>query len=162
MKVLFIAVEASPLVKAGELADVIGSLPKALITPGHEVHLILPRYGSLDADIQDAVPEAFPVEVSLMGCSKLATLKMTTLEGEITVYLVENDHYLGSPEVYTADDIERFLFFSLAIPDILSQLDWLPDVIHFHDWHTSLIPLWLNEDVYHKAMRLPCFAGNDG
>jgi len=145
MRVLFVAAEASPLVKKGGLADVIGSLPRALDGLGHEVRLILPRYGVLNADIQDVTPEISPVEVSLMGRSELANLKMTTLKGEMIVYLVENDHYFGGPEVYTDDDLERFLFFSLAIPDILAQLDWRPDIIHCHDWHASLVPLWLKE-----------------
>ena len=145
MKVLFVTAEASPLVKVGGLADVVGSLPQALSALGHEVCLILPDYGGLNANIHDVTPEFSPVEVSLMGRSELATLKMTTLRGEITVYLVENAHYFGGSEIYTDDDLERFLFFSLAIPDILVQLDWRPDVIHCHDWHASLVPLWLKE-----------------
>ena len=145
MRVLFIAAEASPLVKVGGLADVVGSLPRALAALGHEVRLILPKYGSLDTDVQDVIPGAPPGEVSLMGRSELAILKMTTLKGEMTVYLVENDHYFGGPEIYTDDDLERFLFFSLAIPGILARLDWRPDLIHCHDWHASLVPLWLKE-----------------
>ncbi|MDH4269940.1 MAG: glycogen synthase, partial [Dehalococcoidia bacterium] len=44
------------------------------------------------------------------------------------------------------------LFFSLNIPAIISQLDLHPDIIHCHDWHTALVPLWLKK----AKMKLPC------
>jgi len=145
MKILFIAAEAAPLARVGGLAEVVSSLARALTTLGHEVRLILPHYGCLNGNVMDVSAKTPPVKVSFMGRSELATLKMTTLKEEIPAYLVENDHYFAGPEVYTDNDLERFLFFSLAIPAILSRLDWRPDIIHCHDWHTSLVPLWLKE-----------------
>jgi len=145
MKILFIAAEASPLARVGGLAEVVSSLARALTTLGHEVRLILPHYGCLNVNIMDVSAKTPSVKVSFMGRSELATLKMTTLKEEIPVYLVENDHYFAGPEVYTDNDLERFLFFSLAIPAILSRLDFCPDIIHCHDWHTSLVPLTLKE-----------------
>jgi len=158
MKVLFIAAEASPLARVGGLAEVVSSLPRALTTLGHEVRLILPNYGCIKVlsprskvkelaalNPRPRTSDIGPLKVSFMGRSEPATLKMTTLKEEIPVYLVENDQYFGGPEVYTDNDLERFLFFSLAIPGILSRLDWRPDIIHCHDWHTSLVPLWLKE-----------------
>jgi len=80
-----------------------------------------------------------------MGHCEQAALKMTTLKGRIPVYLVENEHYFGTEEIYTQDELDRFFFFSLSIPSILSRLDLRPDIIHCHDWHTSLTPLWLKK-----------------
>src|ERR1700682_956933 len=48
VKVLFIAAEAAPLIQVGGLADVAGSLPKALIEAGDEVQAVLPGYGAID------------------------------------------------------------------------------------------------------------------
>jgi len=143
MKILLIASEAFPLVKVGGLADVTSSLAIALRDLGHEPCLILPKYGSIKASIQDVQRETFTV--SLLGYSEPATLKKTMLKGKIPVYLVENDHYFGTEEIYPQDELERFLFFSLSIPNIISQLDFRPDVIHCHDWHTSLVPLGLRK-----------------
>ena len=149
MKILFIASEAFPLAKVGGLADVTSSLAIALQDLGHEPCLILPRYGSIKAPVQDIKGN---FAVSLMGHSEPATLKKTMLKGRIPVYLVENEHYLGTEEIYTQDELNRFLFFSLSIPGILFHLDLHPDVIHCHDWHTSLIPLWLKKE----KIALPC------
>jgi starch synthase len=150
MKILFIASEAFPLVKVGGLADVTGSLAIALQDLGHEPYLILPKYGSIKTPVQDI--QGKNVAVSFMGHSEPATLKKTMLKGRIPVYLVENQHYFGVEEIYAAGELERFLFFSLSIPSIISRLDLRPDIVHCHDWHTSLVPLGLKK----AKIALPC------
>ncbi len=150
MRILFIASEAFPIVKVGGLADVTSSLAIALQDLGHEPCFILPKYGSIKASIQDAQVESFVV--SLIGRFESANLKKTMLKGRIPVYLVENQRYFEVGGIYTQDELERFLFFSLSIPSIISQLDFRPDVVHCHDWHTSLVPLWLKR----AKMALPC------
>jgi starch synthase len=42
-----------------------------------------------------------------------------------------------------SDNAERFSFFCLAILHGIPQLDWVPDVIHCHDWHSAMIPVYL-------------------
>lgn len=150
MRILFIASEAFPLAKVGGLADVTSSLAIALQDLGHEPCLILPKYGSIKSPIQDI--QRKNVAVSFMGHYEQVALKMTRLRKRIPVYLLENDDYFGTEEIYTKDDLKRFLFFSLSIPAIISQLDLHPDIIHCHDWHTALVPLWLRK----ANMKLPC------
>jgi len=143
MEILFIASEAFPLAKVGGLADVTSSLAIALQDLGHEPCLILPKYGSIKAPVQDIQKKT--VGVSFMGHYEQVALKMTRLKGRIPVYLVENNDHFGTEEIYTQDELKRFLFFSLSIPAIISQLNLHPDIIHCHDWHTALVPLWLKE-----------------
>jgi starch synthase len=143
MKILFIASEAFPLVKVGGLADVTGALAVALQDLGHEPYLILPRYGSLKTLVQDI--QGTNIAISFMGHSEPINLKRTELKGRIPVCLVENHRYFEVEKIYGQGELDRFLFFSLTIPSILSRLDFRPDVIHCHDWHTSLVPLWLKK-----------------
>ncbi len=150
MRILFIASEAFPLAKVGGLADVTSSLAIALQDLGHEPCLILPKYGSIKVPVQDI--QGKNVAVSFMGHHKQVALKMTKLKKGIPVYLVEDDDYFGTEKIYTQDELERFLFFSLSIPSIISQLDLRPDIIQCHDWHTALVPLWLKK----AKMKLPC------
>jgi starch synthase len=146
MRILLAAAEAFPLAKEGGLGDVVFSLSLALQDLGHEVYLVLPKYGSIKAAVQD-VGKSFAIQLG--GYSHTVVLKKTTVKERMPVYLVENEHYFGGQEIYGENDLERFLFFSLTIPEVVSQLN--PDVIHCHDWHTALALLWLKK----AKMRLP-------
>jgi starch synthase len=150
MKILFIASEAFPLVKVGGLADVTTSLAIALQDLGHEPYLILPKYGSIKTPTQDIPGKK--IALSFMGQCEPVALKKTKLKGRIPAFLVENQHYFGTEEIYTQNELDRFLFFSLSIPAVISSLDLHPDIVHCHDWHTALIPLWLKK----TKTELPC------
>jgi starch synthase len=143
MKILFVASEAFPLAKVGGLADVTSSLAIALQDLGHEPCLILPRYGRMRIPVQDV--QKGSLVVSFRGNYEQVAVGLTRLKKKIPVYLVEHDGYFGPEEIYTQDDLKRFLFFSLSIPAIISQLNLRPDIIHCHDWHTALTPLWLRK-----------------
>jgi starch synthase len=150
MKILFVASEAFPLAKVGGLADVTSSLAAALRSLGHKPCLILPRYSSIRIPVKDVPRGSFPV--GFLGQYEQVAIKMTKLEQGIPVYLIENDHCFGTEEVYAGDALKRFLFFSLTVPAIISQLDLRPDIIHCHDWHSALTPLWLKK----AKMKTPC------
>lgn len=145
MKILFVAAEATPLVKVGGLADVIGSLPKALNELGHDVRVMMPRYGMIDTARFAVSPVMGSVKVQVMKSKKLVSLKGTELVGKVKVYLVDSDDFSGSTEVYGKADIERFLLFCRAVFDMLPKVDWQPDIVHCHDWHTALVPMWLKQ-----------------
>ncbi len=143
MKILFIASEAFPLAKVGGLADVVSSLAIALHEYGHEPCLILPKYRSIKARLQE-IPDS-DVTVNSMGHDEKLALRMTSLKEVVPVYLVENDTYFGTDEIYAQGELERFLFFSQSIPAVISRLNINPDVVHCHDWHTALVTLWLRQ-----------------
>ncbi len=44
MKIMYVASEAPPFAASGGLADVAGSLPKALVEEGHECMVVMPYY----------------------------------------------------------------------------------------------------------------------
>jgi starch synthase len=148
LKILFLAAEAVPFAKVGGLADVAGSLPRAIRALGHDVRLMMPRYGTIrSGQFQlEKIGEPFTVpagpeedHVHLIGCAS---------DGEAPTYLIWNKHYFSSRDrVYGfEDDAQRFAIFGHASLAALQLLDWKPDVIHANDWHTGLVPTWLNTD----------------
>jgi len=148
MRVLFVASEISPLAKVGGLADVVGSLPKALTGLGHDVRVMIPRYGGIDVRQYsvDTVKDGF--KLSVLGGTQPAILKIANLKDRVPVYMIENQKYFGEKEVYGKDDLKRFLFFSRAIFEVLPQLDWQPEIVHCHDWHASLVVMWQKKAGY--------------
>ena len=48
LNVLFISSEVEPFAKTGGLADVSGALPQTIRHLGHEIRIMMPRYGSID------------------------------------------------------------------------------------------------------------------
>jgi starch synthase len=151
MKVLFVAAEATPFVKVGGLADVIGSLPKALVEIGHDVRVIMPGYGVIDSAKFPTSPVIDNLNVMVMGTIERVSLKVAELGGNVKVYLVDSNDFRNSVEVYGKGELNRFLLFCRAVLDMLSELDWKPEIVHCHDWHTAFIPRWLKKDDFNCA-----------
>jgi starch synthase len=144
LRILFISAEVAPYAKVGGLADVAGSLPKALRALGHDVRVIMPRYGQIDPSQYGLQPVLDAFQVSFPDREEPASLWQTTLDGGVPVYLVESEHYFAREAIYGyQDDGERFLFFSRAALEVPRQLDWQPDILHCNDWHTAIIPCLL-------------------
>jgi starch synthase len=145
VKVLFVASEATPLVKVGGLADVVGSLPKALIGLGHDVRVMLPDYSSIDAGEYAIINIEKDIDVHSENYSETVDIKEINVNN-IKFYLIDNVRFLHTGEVYGEHEIERFYFFCKAVIASLNHMTWKPDIVHCHDWHTALVPLWLKNE----------------
>ncbi len=147
MKILFIASEVAPMAKVGGLADVVGSLPKALRTMGHDVRILIPQYASLDTEHFPLVPAIEDFKLSFLGKALSVNLNRTTCN-EVPVYMLQSSQYFGTGGIYGTFDLERFFFFSRAVFEIMPELDWQPEILHCHDWLTSLVILWQKKANY--------------
>ncbi len=148
LKILFLAAEAVPFAKVGGLADVAGSLPRAIHALGHDVRLMIPRYGTIHSNQfpMEKIGDPFPIPIG-PGQESIHLIG-STLEEDLPAYLIWNEHYFSSRDrVYGfEDDAQRFAVFGRAALAALQVLDWKPDVIHVNDWHTGFVPAWLNTD----------------
>ncbi|MGJ9382327.1 starch synthase [Salipaludibacillus neizhouensis] len=152
-KILFAASECVPFIKTGGLADVIGSLPQALMKDNlADVRVILPLYDEIPLEWQNKMEKktSFKVEVGWRTHEAI----LYTLENDgILYYFIKNDFYFSRRGVYGYyDDGERFVFFSQAIIEGLPLLDFDADVLHAHDWQTGLAVAFAN--IYLPASRL--------
>ncbi|WP_435925532.1 glycogen synthase GlgA [Paenibacillus sp. DYY-L-2] len=145
MKILFAAAEAAPFIKTGGLADVIGALPKALKNEGHDVRIVLPKYKDIPNAYMDQVQHLGEVSVPVGWRKQYCGIEYLVWDG-IPVYFLDNEYHFGRDGVYGYwDDGERFAFLDRAVLEILPAIDFIPDVLHCHDWHTAMIPLLLKE-----------------
>jgi starch synthase len=150
MQVLFAAAEAVPFAKTGGLADVIGALPRALDRRGHLVTVFLPCYRSVW--IAGAPIDRTPVNLRVpLGTELVEGSVYTSVPpgGNVVYYLIDQPEYFNRRGIYGengsdySDNAERLIFFNRAVLEAIRALGIRPDVVHCHDWHTGLIPVYL-------------------
>ena len=149
MRIAVLASEGAPYVKSGGLGDVMEALPAALSRiPGNEVVLILPYYKKIIDNPAYQVERVAELE-TVLGWRHQYTgvMKLINRNDGVQVYFVDNLYYFGgrSGAIYgDADDAERFAYFSKACLDVLSAVDFIPDVIQCNDWQAAPVPIFLN------------------
>ncbi|HRE80320.1 MAG TPA: glycogen synthase GlgA [Opitutaceae bacterium] len=150
MKVLFVTPEVEPFVKVGGLADMVGALPKELASLGHDVRVVCPLYGSVKR-VGSWTPRVEPLGIDVGDAAVWARTWETRLPGtEVPAYFLENDHFFGRGGVYGdaegayPDNDLRFIVLARGALTLCLQLDWIPDVVHAHDWTTGFVPVLLN------------------
>ena len=156
LKVLFLASEVVPFAKTGGLADVAGALPKALKGLGLDIRVAMPRYGRIEPERFGLTVVGEPFEVPMDDVMERVTVMQGTLGKDVPVYLVDNPKYFNREGIYGyPDDGERFVLYCRGALEFVKRLGWKPDIIHCNDWHTAVVPNWLNT-VYHDD---PFFSG---
>jgi starch synthase len=163
LNILLLSAEVVPFAKTGGLADVAGALPKALKSLGHDVRVAMPRYGRIGIEQFGLTKLTDPYHVPLDSEAEDATLfagAISSRHGDIPVFFIENQRLYDRDGIYMyPDDAERFIFFCRAAMEGMREIGWQPDVIHCHDWHTAIVPNWLQtvykDDVYHSQSCLP-------
>ena len=141
LKILLVSAEVAPFAKVGGLADVAGALPKALKKLGHDVRVVMPRYGTIDPQRYGLQPVLHNLPVPLAQQSVPADVLEGRIGDSVPVYFIDNQQFFGREGMYGFwDDDARFIYFSRAVLEILRPLNFRPDVIHVNDWHTAVIP----------------------
>lgn len=142
LKVAMLSSEIAPFAKVGGLADVVGSLPKALAGLGCDARLIMPLYGSIDRKKFKLKKIIDKILICTGGQDNFIDIWEAKLPGaNVPVYFIANKKYFGASRVYGTDsDTEKFIFFSFAALHVLPRLNFCPDIIHCHDYHTALVP----------------------
>ena len=146
MNVLFVSSEANPFVASGGLADVLGALPKSIMSVNEDINcqVILPLYTKKmkKADIEK-LEKVTDISFRLSWRSTGATVYRTVCSG-VTYYFVENHYYFDRDSLYGEyDDAERFAFFSMAVVEFVKNYGPLPDILHANDWQTALSVIYL-------------------
>ncbi|WP_456273567.1 glycogen synthase GlgA [Bacillus sp. AK031] len=143
MKVLFVVSECVPFIKSGGLADVAGSLPKELKSLGTDVRVILPKYQSIANEYKTRMKKVCDFSVSIGWREQYCGIESLELDG-VTFYFIDNEYYFKREGLYGYwDDGERFSYFTKAVLESLAHMEYEPDILHCHDWHTAMIPFML-------------------
>ena len=149
LKILMVTSEVVPFAKAGGLGDMVGALAGELRRQGHDVRIVLPRYYSVDIGRLRRIGEPLGIPLGLR--EEWAALYVSRLpDAEVPVYFLDHQQLYGRDGIYGTrtepafrDNLRRFGLLSRGAFQLCLALDWIPDVMHVHDWPAAIVPVCL-------------------
>lgn len=135
-------------------------LPRALKKYGHDVRVMVPRFGSIDDKKYKLKMEikGLKVPTGMSRGVRELVCNVKRFDGgarDATVYFLENmEYYEKRINVYGySDDHIRFAFLCRGVLEFLKKSDWRPDLIQANDWHAGYLPNYLRT-VYNRVKKL--------
>ena len=144
--IAFIGSECHPFVKTGGLGDVMYALPRELVKQNCDVRVILPRYACIPQKYQDQMVYRGEVYMDLgeTGRSYYVGIMEYICDGVVYDFIDNQEFFsAGNPYISLVDDIPKYCYFSKAALAALNFMNWIPDIIHCHDWQAALVPVYL-------------------
>lgn len=144
LTILMATAEVAPFSKAGGLGDVTNALSRTLAEIGHRVSVVTPLYGSIDTD-------AHRLEMIYqrlkMPAEDMSFNVWRTYIDEVPVYFIDIPVLFGRRKnIYGySNDNKRFAVFNKAVLRFVQHMQFAPDIIHSHDWHSGLIPQFVKQ-----------------
>ncbi len=154
LKILFVTAEIDPFLKLSTAADFIRLLPQKLQERGHEIRILMPKFGVIN-DRRNRLHEVVRlsgINIKVGNEEKPLTIKVASIpNAKLQVYFLDNEDYFQRKAALTDpkgdkffdDNDERAIFFCKGVIETVKKLGWAPDIIHCHDWMSGFIPLYL-------------------
>lgn len=154
LRILYVTPEIDPFLKMSSAADLIRLLPQKLQEKGHEIRILMPKFGVINErrNRLHEVVRLSGINIRVGEEEKPLTIKVASIpNAKLQVYFLDNEDYFHRKSVLTDpendkfydDNDERAIFFCKGVIETVKKLGWAPDIIHCHDWMTSFIPLYL-------------------
>ena len=143
--VAFIGSECPPFVTTGGLGDGLSALPRELVKQNCDVRVILPRYACIPQKYQDKMVYRgeFYMDLGETGRSYYVGIMEYIWDGVVYDFIDNQEFFsAGNPYVGLVEDIPKYCFFSKAALAALNYMNWIPDIIHCHDWQAALVPVF--------------------
>ena len=153
--VVHVVAELAPFARSGGLGEAVNSLARFQAAAGLKTAVVMPLYDAVRkvAPNIEPVGQAFHVQVGPRR-EEVRLWKLTagpeSPVGLASVYFIESEEYFARPYIYGppgsdfTDNARRYACFSLAALAALPAIAGTdPVLLHVHDWHTALAPVYL-------------------
>ncbi len=150
IKVLQITMEMSPFAKAGGLADVCAALPKWLNKRNIDIKVMMPLFPKCKEILRGKLKLCSTFNINFRN-KKVNVKLFTALYEGIDIYFVQPEHYFFRNELYGYDDeFERFIILTKSVLESIPLLNFIPNILHYHDWHMGFLPIYMRKKYIEK------------
>jgi len=153
LKILYVASEIDPFLHTSSVAEFVRKLPQVMQERGMEIRILVPRFGLINErkNRLHEVVRLSGINIPVGEDEKPLVIKVASIpNAKLQVYFVDNEDYFHRKSVFFDEDDnfhkdndERAIFFCKGVVETVRKLGWAPDIIHCHDWMSSLIPMYL-------------------
>ena len=162
IRVLYVASEIAPFLRTSTTAKLVNKLGLAMQEKGIEIRILVPRFGVINErkNRLHEVVRLSGMNIMVGSEERALTVKVASIPGSrCQVYFIDNEDYFHRKAVFAdeknnffQDNDERLIFFCKGALATVKNLEWAPDVVHCHDWMTSLVPLYLKTAYQHDPI----------
>ncbi|MCE9601153.1 MAG: glycogen synthase [Gemmatimonadetes bacterium] len=160
ISVVHATAELAPFARTGGLGEAVRTLARFQAKAGIDVTIVMPYYGDVARKAPPVTPLGPPLQVPVGGRSEEVTLlELVRPVGPPSprVIFVASPTYFGRDGIYGdaqgefRDNARRYACFSLAVIEALPRISDGPVVVHAHDWHAALVPVYLRGLLAHDT-----------
>jgi len=114
----------------------------------------------LDREVQRQIqPFDWAMHLPVGSAMHAAAVRVARPEPNLTIYFIEAPQFFDRAGLYVDptskadywDNPDRYLFFSKAVVNLARYLPWKPEIVHVHDWHTAMVPLFVRHQGWHDG-----------
>lgn len=167
MKILFPIAECEPFAKTGGLGDVGGALPVELFKKNIDIRVIMPFYQKVKTFFKENSDfklftvikdlevkfENYPHAIKKIYSFDVYQSHLAN-NSDVPIYFIDIPEFFDRPNLYVdefgkgfPDSANIFTYFTKALFTFLDSFGWYPEIIHSHDWHMGLIPLFIKHSL---------------
>ena len=153
LRVLYVASEIAPFLNTSSVATFVGKLAPAIQEKNVDIRILVPRFGVISErrNKLHEVVRLSGINIKMGNETQNLSVKVTAIPGtRIQVYFIDNETYFHRKFIFKdkegnffTDNDERLIFICKGVLETVKNLNWIPNVVHCHDWITSLIPFYL-------------------
>ena len=171
--IVHLAAEYYPYARSGGLAEAVANLARFQSAAGMHSIAFLPLYRSAREAAGPLEPVGLPFRVRIGAVeAEVRILRQSEQTDGSQLYFVEQDGFFDRERLYGdargdyADNHLRFACFALAALEALPRVVSGPVLLHAHDWHAALAPVYLRTryagDPRYRAIRSVLSVHNAG
>lgn len=158
-KILYVCQEVVPYLPETDISTQCRYLPQSMQERGSEIRIFMPRWGLIN-ERRNQLHEV----IRLSGMNLIIDdtdhqliIKVASIpSARVQVYFIDNDDFFKRKATwvdgeghYFDDNEERALFFARGVLETVRKLRWSPNIVHCHDWFTSIVPIYLRK-IFHN------------